>query len=90
MQTTALLDHRLTRLMQWSRLTRAKQPMCLRKIDAYLGFPNETAGVINLSGVSLTGGSSEDPLFTISLTDLDTSQALAVYVSDVLGEWCIS
>ena len=54
------------------------------EIDAYLGFPNETAGVINLSGVSLTGGSSEDPLFTISLTDLDTSQALAVYVSDVL------
>ncbi|MDB4091860.1 pentapeptide repeat-containing protein, partial [bacterium] len=54
------------------------------EIDAYLGFPNETAGVINLSGVSLTGGSSVDPLFTISLTDLDTSQALAVYVSDVL------
>jgi hypothetical protein len=56
------------------------------EIDAakYLGFPSETAGVINLSGVSLTGGSSVDPLFTISLTDLDTSQDLAVYVSDVL------
>jgi Ca2+-binding RTX toxin-like protein len=56
------------------------------EIDAakYLGFPSETAGVINLSGISLTGGSSADPLFTISLTDLNTSQDLAVLVSGVL------
>jgi hypothetical protein len=51
---------------------------------SYLGFPNETNGVINLSGISLSGGSSSDPLFTVTLTDQNTSEDLAVYVSDVL------
>ena len=50
----------------------------------YLGFPNETDGVINLSGISLSGGSSADPLFTLTLTDENASEDLAVYVSDVL------
>ena len=50
----------------------------------YLGFPNETDGVINLSGISLSGGSSADPLFTLTLTDQNASEDLAVYVSDVL------
>ena len=50
----------------------------------YLGFPNETDGVINLSGISLSGGSSSDPLFTLTLTDQNASEDLAVYVSDVL------
>jgi hypothetical protein len=50
----------------------------------YLGFPNETDGVINLSGISLTGGSSADPLFTLTLADQNASEDLAVYVSDVL------
>ena len=51
---------------------------------SYLGFPNETNGVINLSGISLSGGSSSDPLFTVTLTDQNTIEDLAVYVSDVL------
>jgi hypothetical protein len=51
---------------------------------SYLGFPNETNGVINLSGISLSGGSSSAPLFTVTLTDQNTSEDLAVYVSDVL------
>ena len=51
---------------------------------SYLGFPNETNGVINLSGISLSGGSSYDPLFTVTLTDQNTIEDLAVYVSDVL------
>ena len=51
---------------------------------SYLGFPNETNGVINLSGISLSGGSSSDPLFTVTLTDQNASEDLAVYVSDVL------
>jgi small basic protein len=50
----------------------------------YLGFPNEADGVINLSGISLSGGSSADPLFTLTLTDQNTSEDLALYVSDVL------
>ena len=50
----------------------------------YLGFPNETDGVINLSGISLSGGSSADPLFTLTLTDQNASEDLALYVSDVL------
>ena len=50
----------------------------------YLGFPNEADGVINLSGISLSGGSSSDPLFTLTLTDQNASEDLAVYVSDVL------
>jgi Ca2+-binding RTX toxin-like protein len=49
----------------------------------YLGFPNETDGVINLSGISLSGGSSADPLFTLTLADQNASEDLAVYVSDV-------
>jgi len=51
---------------------------------SYLGFPNETNGVINLSGISLSGGSSYDPLFTVTLTDQNTIEDLAVYVSEVL------
>ena len=51
---------------------------------SYFGFPNETNGVINLSGISLSGGSSSDPLFTVTLTDQNTIEDLAVYVSDVL------
>ena len=51
---------------------------------SYLGFPNETNGVINLSGISLSGGSSSDPLFTVTLTDQNTIEDLAVYVSEVL------
>ena len=50
----------------------------------YLGFPNEVDGVINLSGISLSGGSSADPLFKLTLTDQNTSEDLAIYVSDVL------
>ncbi|MDB2501554.1 hypothetical protein N9X03_03615 [Planktomarina temperata] len=50
----------------------------------YLGFPNEADGAINLSGISLSGGSSSDPLFTLTLTDQNASEDLAVYVSDVL------
>ncbi|MDA8543518.1 hypothetical protein N9K64_07040 [Rhodobacteraceae bacterium] len=50
----------------------------------YLGFPNETDGVINLSGISLSGGPSADPLFTLTLTDQNASEDLALYVSDVL------
>ena len=50
----------------------------------YLGFPNEVDGVINLSGISLSGGSSSDPLFTLTLTDQNASEDLALYVSDVL------
>jgi hypothetical protein len=49
----------------------------------YLGFPNETDGVINLSGISLSGGSSADPLFSLTLADRNASEDLAVYVSDV-------
>jgi hypothetical protein len=50
----------------------------------YLGFPNEADGVINLSGISLSGGSSAEPLFTVTLTDQNTNENLAVYVSAVL------
>lgn len=52
--------------------------------DGYLGFPNANDGVINLSGISLGGGSSSDPLFTLILTDEDLANDLAVYVTDVL------
>ena len=55
------------------------------EIDSdYLGFPNEVDGVINLSGISISGGSTSTPLFTLTLTDQNTSEDLAVYVSDVL------
>lgn len=50
----------------------------------YLGFPNANDGVVNLSGISLAGGSNTDPLFTLSLTDLNAVDELVVYVSDVL------
>ena len=40
--------------------------------------------MINLGGISLSGGSSADPLFTLTLTDQNTSEDLAIYVSDVL------
>ena len=52
--------------------------------NGYLGFPYQDNGVINLSGISLTGGSSADPLFTLALTDQNLSDDLAVYVTDVL------
>lgn len=50
----------------------------------YLGFPNANDGVVNLSGISLAGGSNTEPLFTLSLTDLNAVDELVVYVSDVL------
>jgi hypothetical protein len=42
--------------------------------------------VINLSGISLSGGSSADPLFTLTLTltNQNASEDLAVYVSDIV------
>ena len=54
-------------------------------IDAnYLGVPNdEVEGVVNVSGISLSGGSSANPLFTITLTDQNVSEDLEIYVSDV-------
>ena len=54
-------------------------------IDAnYLGVPNgEVEGVVNVSGISLSGGSSANPLFTITLTDQNVSKDLEIYVSDV-------
>ena len=53
-------------------------------IHADLGFPNQNDGVINISGISITGVSSADPLFTVALTDQNSSDDLAVYVTDVL------
>jgi len=53
-------------------------------IHADLGFPNQNDGVINISGISITGVSSADPLFTLTLTDQNSSDDLAVYVTDVL------
>ena len=50
----------------------------------YLGFPNASGDTITLSGISLNGGSSSDPLFSIGFTDLDAQADLTVYVSDVL------
>jgi hypothetical protein len=50
----------------------------------YLGFPNAADGTIALSGISLYGGATSDPLFTISLTDQNMAEDLAIYVSDVL------
>jgi hypothetical protein len=50
----------------------------------YLGFPNAADGTIALSGISLYGGATSDPLFTISLTDQNMTEDLAIYVSDVL------
>ena len=50
----------------------------------YLGVPNgEVEGVVNVSGISLLGGSSANPLFTITLTDQNVSEDLEIYVSDV-------
>jgi hypothetical protein len=53
-------------------------------IHADLGFPNQNDGVINISGISIAGVSSADPLFTVALTDQNSSDDLAVYVTDVL------
>jgi len=50
----------------------------------FLGFPNASGDTITLSGISLSGVSSSDPLFTLNFTDLDASEDFVVYVSDVL------
>ena len=53
-------------------------------IGDFLGFPNASGDTITLSGISLSGVSSSDPLFTLNFTDLDVSEDFAIYVSDVL------
>jgi len=50
----------------------------------FLGFPNVSGDTITLSGISLSGVSSSDPLFTLNFADLDTSQDLTVSISDVV------
>ena len=50
----------------------------------FLGFPNASGDTITLSGISLSGVSSSDPLFTLNFTDLETSEDLTVSISDVV------
>ena len=50
----------------------------------FLGFPNASGDTITLSGISLSGVSSSDLLFTLNFTDLDASEDFAVFMSDVL------
>ena len=50
----------------------------------FLGFPNASGDTIALSGISLSGVSSSDPLFTLNFADLDTSLDLTVSISDVV------
>ena len=50
----------------------------------FLGFPNVSGGTIALSGISLTGASSSDPLFTLNIIELETSEYLTVSISDVI------
>ena len=50
----------------------------------FLGFPNASGETITLSGISLSGVSSSDPLFTLNFTDLETSEDLTVSISDVV------
>ena len=50
----------------------------------FLGFPNVSGDTITLSGISLTGASSSDPLFTLNFTDLDAAEDLTISISDVV------
>jgi len=50
----------------------------------FLGFPNVSGGTIALSGISLTGVSSSDPLFTFNFIELKISEDLTVSISDVI------
>jgi len=50
----------------------------------FLGFPNVSGDTITLSGISLSGASSSDPLFRLNFTDLDISEDLTVSISDVV------
>ena len=50
----------------------------------FLGFPNVSGDTITLSGISLTGVSSSDPLFTLNFADLDIAEELTVSISDVV------
>ena len=50
----------------------------------FLGFPNASGDTITLSGISLSGVSSSDPLFTLNFADLDTSEDLTVSISNVV------
>ena len=49
----------------------------------YLGVVNGSDGAVSLGGISLSGVSSSDPLFTVTLTDQDLSEDLAISVSSV-------
>ncbi|MDA9011633.1 hypothetical protein N9J38_00805, partial [bacterium] len=50
----------------------------------FLGFPNVSGETITLSGISLAGVSTSDPLFTLNFTDLDTAEDLVINITDVL------
>ena len=53
-------------------------------LDDFLGFANVSGETITLSGISLAGVSTSDPLFTINFTDLDTAEDLVINITDVL------
>ncbi len=53
-------------------------------LSDFLGFPNTSGDTITLSGISLSGVSASDPLFTLNFTDLETSEDLTVSISDVV------
>ena len=53
-------------------------------LGEYLGFPNISGDTITLSGISLAGVSTSDPLFTLNFTDLEASEDFVIEVTDVL------
>ena len=50
----------------------------------YLGVSNVSGETITLSGISIEGLSSSNPLFALDFTDLDTEEDFVVSVSDVV------
>ena len=50
----------------------------------YLGLSNVSGETITLSGISIEGVSSSNPLFALDFTDLDTEENFVVSVSDVV------
>jgi hypothetical protein len=51
--------------------------------DYLLALANNIDGVVKIGGGSISGGSSNDPIFTMNLTDKNVIEDLVIYVSGV-------